>query len=172
MTSQPSTLHTTCLPCWWVKRWWPQQNESTRAAFKRIVGNGQLEFVGAGWCQHDEVTPSYRDMVANTQAGHEYLRSILGPLENACPGYGGKGGGRCVRFGWQIDMFAGYSAASPSLWTMAGYDGMVIRFEGPPEMRAEWERDQLFEFMWEPSDVLNASRSSIATHVIRWNYVR
>ena len=50
-------------------------------------------------------------------------------------------------------MFAGYSAASPSLWTMAGYDGMVIRFEGPPEMRAEWERKQLFEFLWEPSAV-------------------
>ena len=35
--------------------------------------------------------------------------------------------GRCVRFGWQIDMFAGYSATTPSLWAMMGYDGMVIR---------------------------------------------
>lgn len=154
--------------------WWPLQNATTRATFKRIVANGQLEFVGAGWSQHDEVTPSYRDMVSNTQAGHEYLRRILGPLDKACPAAHSKGGaaarGRCIRFGWQIDMFAGYSAASPSLWTMAGYDGMVIRFEGPNEMRAEWDAKQLYEYIWEPSDVLSAARSSIATHVMRWNY--
>jgi hypothetical protein len=53
---------------------------------------------------------------------------------------------------------------------MAGYDGMVIRFEGPDQMRAAWDKDQSYEFMWEPSDVLSTQRSSIATHVIRWNY--
>ena len=91
----------------WVEMWWPLQNSSTRETFKRIVANGQLEFVGAGWCQHDEVTPSYRDMAANTQAGHEYLRSILGPLEHACPAGAGAAGaagkrGRCIRFGWPV----------------------------------------------------------------------
>ena len=28
--------------------------------------------------------------------------------------------------------------ATPSLWSMMGYDGMVIRFEGPDDMRAQW----------------------------------
>ena len=148
----------------WIEMWWPHQNETTKRQFKRLVANGQLEFVGAGWSQHDEVTPSYRDMVANTQAGHEYLRGILGPLEAACPQ---AGRGRCVRFGWQIDMFAGYSAASPSLSAMAGYDGMVIRFEGPPDMRAQFDAEQAYEFLWAPSAHLD---TRMMTHVIRWNY--
>jgi|TARA_B110000208_G_scaffold181343_1_gene231977 hypothetical protein len=101
--------------------WWPKQNDTTKATFKRIIANRQFEFVGAGWSQHDEVTPSYRDMVQNTLTGHEYLRSILGSLKanGAC------GKKRCIRFGWQIDMFAGYSATTPTLWANAGYDGMV-----------------------------------------------
>ena len=150
----------------WIEMWWPQQNTSTRNAFRRIVASGQLEFVGAGWSQHDEVTPSYRDMASNTATGHEFLRQILGPLDRACP----EAGGRCIRFGWQIDMFAGYSAASPSLNAMLGYDGMVLRFEGPPEMRAEWDRDQDYEFIWAPSAHLSPKRSRVATHVMRWNY--
>ena len=151
----------------WIEMWWPLQNETTRATFKRIVANGQFEFVGAGWSQHDEVTPSYRDQIQNTMTGHEYLREILGPLDKACPA---KGNGRCIRFGWQIDMFAGYSATTPTLWSNAGYDGMVIRFEGPNDMRAEWNQQQDYEYLWEGSNILDANKTRIATHVIRWNY--
>ncbi len=159
----------------WIELWWPQQNASTRARFIALVASGQFEFVGAGWSQSDEVTPSYRDMVSNTVTGHEFLRRTLttnatGPFEMLCPGAHGLGRGRCVRFGWQIDMFAGYSAATPSLWRNAGYDGMVVRFEGPDAMRAEWGAAQDFEFVWQGSEVLSANRSQIACHAIRWNY--
>jgi hypothetical protein len=58
--------------------------------------------------QSDEVSPSYRDMVDNTVTGHEFLHRTIG---DDCPTPG-----RCVRFGWQIDMFSGYSATTPSLW--------------------------------------------------------
>ena len=154
----------------WIEMWWPLQNASTQYTFKRIVSNGQLEFVGAGWSQHDEVTPSYRDMVTNTVTGHEFLRTILGPLDQACPGPRKVGRGRCIRFGWQIDMFAGYSAASPSLCAMAGYDGMVLRFEGPDSMRVEWDKKQDYELLWGGSGVLKKNRSLMATHIMRWNY--
>ena len=29
---------------------------------------------------------------------------------------------------------------TPTLWSLMGYDGMVIRFEGPDDMRAEWTK--------------------------------
>ena len=65
--------------------------------------------MGAGWSQSDEVpalgrhahrqvTTTWRDVVDQTTTGHEYLRRTLGSL---CD--------RCVKYGWQIDMFAGYS---------------------------------------------------------------
>lgn len=40
---------------------------------------------------NDEVTPSYRDVIENMQAGIEYLRTTVA---DACPDK------RCVRFGW------------------------------------------------------------------------
>jgi hypothetical protein len=46
------------------------------------------------------VSPSYRDVVDNAMTGHEWLRRNMA---DACPR------ARCVRFGWQIDMFSGYS---------------------------------------------------------------
>ena len=82
----------------WFEMWWGNQTAETQATFKRLVKAGQLEFVGAGWSQSDEVSPSYRDMIDNTCTGHEFLRRTVG---DACPN------ARCVRFGWQIDMFSG-----------------------------------------------------------------
>jgi hypothetical protein len=32
----------------WVEMWWPLQTDATKSAFKKLVANGQLEFVGAG----------------------------------------------------------------------------------------------------------------------------
>jgi hypothetical protein len=142
----------------WFELWWPLQNTTTQGKFREIVRSGQFEFVGAGWSQSDEVTPSYRDIIDNTVTGHEFLRRTLG---DACPD------GRCVRFGWQIDMFAGYSATTPSLWRMMGYDAMVIRFEGDDAMRNEWDRKRQFEFLWEGGATLDSDRSRILTHVIR-----
>lgn len=145
---------------WW-EMWWPRQTPAMHDMVRRLVQAGQLEFVGAGWSQTDEVSASYRDMVDNAMTGHEFLRRTLG---DACPG------GRCVRYGWQIDMFSGYSATTPSLWAMMGYDGMVMRFEGPDDMRAAWGEEKAFQFLWEGSTTLTANRSQILTHSLRWNY--
>jgi hypothetical protein len=69
-----------------------------------------------------------------------------------------------------------------------GYDAMVIRFEGPDDMRSLWSQNKSFEFVWAGSnrftnhfsvlfsilDALSCSipfeRSAILTHVIEWNY--
>jgi hypothetical protein len=67
-------------------------------------------------------------------------------------------------------MFSGYSSTTPTLWAMMGYDGMVIRFEGPDAMREQWTEEKAFEFLWEGSKVLPSNRSRIMTHAIRWNY--
>lgn len=67
-------------------------------------------------------------------------------------------------------MFAGYSATTPSLWSMMGYDAMVIRFEGPDDMRNQWGDEKAFEFLWEGGKTLSSARARILTHVMRWNY--
>lgn len=79
----------------WLSMWWPQQTPPVQAAFRRIVSRGQFEVVGGGWSQNDETTTHWRDVIDNQIIGHQWLRDTLG-----------KELGR-VRWGWQIDMFAG-----------------------------------------------------------------
>jgi hypothetical protein len=159
----------------WIEMWLPQQTPAMQAAFRRIVKSGQFEFVGAGWSQNDEVTTAYYDVIDNQVTGHEYLRRL--GLECPQPG-------RCVRVGWQIDMFAGFSGATPSLWAMAGYDAMFLRWEGDeaqsrkfqgPGARVETRTTRArashgYEWLWEGSDSLSANRSRIWTHSMENNY--
>ena len=37
-------------------RWWTEQTPEMQEKVKHIVANGQLEFVGGGWCMNDEAT--------------------------------------------------------------------------------------------------------------------
>ena len=62
--------------------------------------------------------------------GREYLRSI--GLMDLMPG-------KRIRTGWQIDMFAGFSGATPSLWAMGGFDAMFSRWEGTKEMAEQFQ---------------------------------
>ena len=139
----------------WLAMWWPQQTPAVQAAFRRIVTRGQIEFVGGGWSQNDETTTHWRDVIDNQILGHQWLRDTFGQK------YGR------TRWGWQLDMFAGYASTTPALWAMMGYDGMVIRWEGRDDaMQAAWMAEKAYQFRWHPSAVLSASRSEMFCHII------
>jgi hypothetical protein len=53
--------------------WWDDQNEETREVTKKLVKNGQLEIINAGWSMHDEACPIYEDMLNNMMLGHEWV---------------------------------------------------------------------------------------------------
>ena len=99
----------------------------------------------------------------NQVTGHEFLRRT--GLLDECPQPG-----RCIRFGWQIDMFAGFSGATPNLWAMAGYDGMFLRWEGTDAQNASFIANQGYEWLWESSASLSANRSRIFAHSMFHNY--
>ena len=139
----------------WLQKWWPLQTAETQATLVRLVASGQIEIVGGGFVQNDEATTTVDDIVDQTLTGHEFLRSI-GLVTDARP----------VRHGYQIDMFAGYSPATPSLWALMGYEGMVLRFEGTDEQRALWRQQRAFQFVWQGSRNLPVANQSIFAHVI------
>ena len=49
----------------WLQMWWPAADEEARELLRAAVRSGQFEFVGAGWSQNDEVTPTYSDVIDN-----------------------------------------------------------------------------------------------------------
>jgi len=73
-------------------RWWDQQPERVKNMTRRVVKNGQLEFINGGWCMHDEASPYYVAMVDQTTRGHMFLKKNFGI--DAIP-----------RGTWQIDPF-------------------------------------------------------------------
>lgn len=51
-------------------RWWNEQTDDTKTLVKRLVKDGQLEFINGGWCMNDEATPYYEDIIENMAIGH------------------------------------------------------------------------------------------------------
>ncbi len=74
---------------------------------KKLVRNGQLEFINGGVCQNDEATPYYEDMIDQMTWGHQFLKREFGIAPNV---------------GWQIDPF-GHSSTQASLFHDMGIDG-------------------------------------------------
>ena len=49
--------------------WYDIQDEKMQAKVKRLLANGQLEILNAGWSMHDEACPTYTDMIENMMKG-------------------------------------------------------------------------------------------------------
>ena len=44
-------------------RWWNEQSATTKEIVKKLVSNGQLEFVNGGWCMNDEAGTDYNGII-------------------------------------------------------------------------------------------------------------
>jgi len=53
--------------------WWETQTENMKDEVRRLVAEGRLELLNAGWSMHDEACPYYEDMINNMMAGHEFV---------------------------------------------------------------------------------------------------
>ena len=73
-------------------RWWRQQNDQMKDVVKRLVQNGQLEFINGGWCMNDEASTHYNAIIDQMTWGFKRLNDTFG--ECARP-----------RVAWQIDPF-------------------------------------------------------------------
>lgn len=51
-------------------RWWREQTTATKDLVRKLVDNGQLDFVNGGYVQHDEAAAHYVAMIDQTTRGH------------------------------------------------------------------------------------------------------
>ena len=54
--------------------WWKQQTPFLKDKVRNLVKNGQLELVNGGWVMYDEACPTYSDMLANMNKGHQFIK--------------------------------------------------------------------------------------------------
>ena len=103
-----------------------------KANFRKLVHNGQLEFVLGGWVMHDEAVTTMSDQVNQMTVGHRFILETFGVTPSK---------------GWQIDPF-GSSAATPTLFARMGFDATVtnrINFE----TKSLWQNSTSLEFVWD-----------------------
>lgn len=55
----------------YFERWWNEQNETGKNVVKKLVGNGQLEFINGGWSMNDEAVTHYVDVIDQMSLGLE-----------------------------------------------------------------------------------------------------
>lgn len=125
------------------QRWVEQASEQDYNEMVSLVQNGQLEFINAGWCMHDEAAPTYVDMISQTTLGHRLIKEQFGAIPLTT---------------WQIDPF-GHSATQQSLMTAAS--GFISLFFGRADYQDRALRDNTtnLEFIWRAS----ASQPNLAS---------
>ena len=93
-------------------RWWQDQDDRMKEEVKRLVNNGQFEFINGGWCMNDEAAAHYTDIIHQMSLGMRFLNDTFG--ECGTP-----------RVAWQIDPF-GHSKEQANLFAEMAFDGLFF----------------------------------------------
>lgn len=120
---------------------------------KKLVENGQLEFINAGWCMSDEATPYYEDVVDQMTIGHRWLKDTLNFIPDVA---------------WHIDPF-GHQASSASMFSKMGFQSFFFaRIDYQDKQQRMSEKS--LEMIWEPKLTVPDSTNYIFTHVNYYHY--
>ena len=89
--------------------WWRDASVAQRALVQRLVAGGRVEWVGAGWVQHDEGITRAETQIDQMTLGHLYLQSTVRQQR--------------VSAAWQADPF-GHSAGAAYIFARHSFDGL------------------------------------------------
>mmetsp|Transcript_31306 Transcript_31306/g.88754 ORF Transcript_31306/g.88754 Transcript_31306/m.88754 type:complete len:682 (-) Transcript_31306:2131-4176(-) len=123
------------------QRWWVQQDERRKAAFRLLVKDGRIQWVNGGWVQHDEAITHYVGMVDQMARGHQFLAREFGLPPPAV--------------GWQLDPF-GHSQAHASMFAKgAGMDSQFFARIHVEDM-ARRKQEKALEMVWQADHSLGS----------------
>ena len=122
-------------------RWWYEQTPEKQAGVKKLVANGQLEFINGGWCMHDEAAPHYVQMVDQTTRGHQFLMRHFNIRPSVT---------------WQIDPFGHSNTEAWLLGAEAGMDALFFGRMDYQDFAARKETNRT-EWIWQGSQSMGAS---------------
>jgi len=114
-------------------RWYESQGTSMQADVRRMISEGQLEFVGGGWVQNDEANPDYASTIAQMTEGHELLLTLFGVKPTIAV---------------QFDPF-GHSSQTAAIAAMAGYSAIVLN-RIDHTLKDALKARAAMEFVWKP----------------------
>ncbi|CAG9760144.1 unnamed protein product [Ceutorhynchus assimilis] len=135
-------------------KWWIKQHDIVKSRVRKLVYNGQLEFISGGWSMNDEAVTHYQSIIDQMTWGLRKLNETFGEC------------GR-PKIGWQIDPF-GHSREMASIFAQLGFDGVLLGRIDYQEKRFRWQT-RTPEMVWRGSDSLGEA-SDIFTGVMYNTY--
>ena len=135
------------------KMWWDKQNDTMKDNVRKLVKNGQLELINAGWSMHDEACPIYEDMIDNMQIGHDFIMKEFGVRP---------------RIGWQIDPF-GHSNTNARFFSEMGFDAFFFARIDFGDKAKRMDNKEL-EWVWIPNKDSLGKDVSILAHTLYNHY--
>ena len=123
-------------------RWWREQDDVMRVNVRKLVSNGQLEFINGGWCMNDEAGTHYNAIIDQMSLGLRFIRDEFG--DAARPSVA-----------WHIDPF-GHSAEQASINSMIGFDSFYFARIDYQDYKAR-EKAQKLQMVWQGSATLGAN---------------
>ena len=133
-------------------KWWKEQTPSKQASVKRLVGNGQLEFINGGWCMNDEAATYYEDIIDQMTIGHKFLKDTFNFT---------------VEIGWHIDPF-GHSSSHASLFSQMGFNAFFFARIDYQDKNFRLDKKTM-EMIWNPVQASDVDHS-IFTAVNYYHY--
>ncbi|XP_078455635.1 epididymis-specific alpha-mannosidase isoform X1 [Lampetra planeri] len=129
--------------------WWDGvASAEQKQQVHELVKQGRLEFIIGGQVMHDEAVTELSAQILQLTEGHGFLYETFGVRPT---------------FSWHVDPF-GASAATPSLFAMAGFNAHLIsRIDY--DAKDAMQQSQKLQFVWRGSRSLGA-RQEIFTHVM------
>lgn len=117
----------------YFQEWWNIQNDDKKAIIKKLIENGQLEFVNGGYVMNDEACTYYDDIIEQMTLGHRFIKSEFN---------------KTVNVGWHLDPF-GHSAPQARLFSEMGFDSWFFERIDDPDFENRKKLGRL-EMVWRP----------------------
>ncbi|CDW76004.1 lysosomal alpha-mannosidase [Stylonychia lemnae] len=118
----------------YFQMWWAKLDQKNQTQFKKLVVNGQFEFLQGGLISPDEACPLYQDLLLNAKVGQEFLYKEFGVIP---------------KHAWHADSF-GHSSTLNRLYQQLGYQSLFIG-RISDDIKIELKQKQDLAFMWRPT---------------------
>ena len=129
-------------------RWWNNATPDQKSNFKKLIENGQIQFINGGWCMSDEANMYYEDFIDQMAVGLRWLKDTFGSVPDAA---------------WHIDPF-GHHSASASLFSQMGFNSFFFaRIDYQDKLKRL--NDNTLEMVWRPYQYDGDKSNYIFTHV-------
>ena len=128
------------------KKWWDNQNETTKSNVKKLVNEKRFEFINGGYVMEDEAVGYFSDGIIQLRTGLEFLKKNFDIVPNIA---------------WLLDEF-GHTMAHAYLYSIFGFKKIILG-RSTQNFKEKFHSTKDLNLNWVPFDKKN---NSLFTHIV------